>query len=551
MINGRINILILVGAGILSLILGRMVHLQIFQGNDFARQAFRSHYRRVSIKPRRGAIFDCRNRLLAASLASDSLCADPKQISNVKVTARQLAPIISLSENEIISRLDKKGRRFTWLHRGITPRAAQLVRELAVPGLFFRRETLRIYPTGDLMSSIIGFSGIDGYGLEGLESTMNNSLAGSSGEELQAFDALSRAYNADRICISEPVQGENLCLTLDSAIQYFASTEIKRIIDKENALWGAAVVLDISSGNILALASEPGFNPHQFRQSNPKNRKNRCVTQLFEPGSTFKAVTLAAVLENQIFQLSDSIDCEGGSLKVGNSTFSDWKSFNDLSVRDVIVFSSNVGTIKTAQALGGNALYEFADKIGFGHLVVPGVAGIESGYIRKLPNWPSTAVASLSIGYGIATTPLQLASVYASFANGGYQLIPSILPRSTDTPAIRIMNESTAKAVTEVLSEAVSRGTGKLASPKHYSAAGKTGTARRYNHELAKYDSDRVTCVFAGFAPVNNPRISVCVVIDDPKNHKWASKVSALVFARIVNRTLLYLGEPPERNTAA
>jgi len=533
------------------LIFARIVHLQIFMGNEFARQAFHSHYRRVGIKPRRGAIYDRNNRLLAATLASDSLCVDPVQISDAAATADMLKSLIPLSRNAILSRLEKSGSRFAWLCRGITPDIARKVRELNIPGLFFRSENKRIYPTSELMASVIGYSGVDGQGLGGIESSMNKALAGSPGEELQAFDALARPYNSDQILISESVPGKDLHLTLDSAIQYFASTEINRMIAEENALWGAAIVMDVDSGEILAMVSEPTFNPHLFSKSNSENRKNRCVSQLLEPGSTFKAITLAATLENQTCRLTDTIDCEGGKLKVGKSTFSDWKSFGTLSLPDVIVYSSNVGTIKIAQTMGGNKLYEFADKAGFGHIGLNAVPGVETGYIRNVSNWPPIALASLSIGYGIAVSPLQLASVYASFANGGYRITPSVLAQSSPAQPHRIMKKSTADAVSSILAEAVSRGTGKRARPESYSAAGKTGTARRYDHKTGQYDSNRVTCVFAGFAPANNPRISVCVVIDDPQKHKWASKVSATAFSRIVNRTLLYLGEPPERKIAA
>ncbi|MBN1295919.1 penicillin-binding protein 2 [bacterium] len=551
MIQKRLQILLVAGAGMFSLLSARIVHLQVFKGNDFARQAFHAHFRRIPVLPRRAAIWDRAGRLMAVSLETDSLCADPARVADPVTAASLLSEILPISAGELTSRLSRKNRRFVWLHRGITPAIAERVQAARIGGVFFKREFQRFYPTSDMMASVLGFCGMDGRGLEGLESTLDRRLAGLPGEELQAFDALSRPYSGDSVILREPQQGEDVHVTLDAAVQYFVSVELKRILQQENARWGAAVVMDVHTGDVLAMVTEPSFNPHLFSLTTPESRRNRCATQLVEPGSTFKAVTLASAIDAGTVQLSETIDCENGRFQVGSTVFSDWKAFSNLSVEDVIAYSSNIGTIKIAHRVGGTALADFSARLGIGSLTVPGLPGAEAGYIRSPATWTDTATASLSIGYGVALSPLQLARVYAAFANGGYRVDPQIIRSSSRSPSIRIMDPATADQVSRALTAAVARGTGKRAGPARYSAAGKTGTARRYDHASGRYDENRVTCVFTGFAPAEHPRVSVCVIIDDPGHHKWASEVSASVFARIVNRTLLYLGESPQRKAAA
>lgn len=532
---------------LLGLIIVRLVHLQIFLGYDYARRAFRSHYRRVELRPQRGVIWDRRHRLLAVSLACDSLCADPATISDPHRLAQCLTGILPEPREELEMKLSQKNRRFTWLHRHLTPAQSSALQALNDPGLFFRKEHRRFYPAGSQSAAILGFTGIDGTGLEGLESMYNGRLAGSSGEELIAVDALARPYSPERILLSEPVPGQDLTLTLDKTIQFLATTELEQSVEEEHALWGAAVVMDVHTGDVLALASIPGFNPHSFFDADSESRRNRCTSQLIEPGSTFKAITLASALDHNSIELHDVIDCENGRLRIGKHTFSDWKSFGTLSVEDVIVFSSNVGTIKIGQHVGGEKLHAFARRLGVGTTLMTEIPGSEPGYIRQVPKWPATATASLSIGYGLAVTPLQLAAIYAVFANGGWRVQPRILMDMPIVPPERVMRETTAGQIKSVLTQTIQRGTAKNAAPTGYPAAGKTGTARRYDHAKGIYDSSRVTCVFAGFAPADNPLISVCVVIDDPQKQKWASQVTATLFSRIVDRTLLYLGEPPQR----
>ncbi|MBN1878963.1 penicillin-binding protein 2 [bacterium] len=551
MTNRRLHLIFLTGLALLAIILIRLIHLQIFLGYDYARRAFRSHYRREEIQSRRGVIWDRQHRLLAVTLASDSLCADPAMVQDPETLARDIANILDGSDAFFAEKLSRKSRRFTWLQRNLTPTQAAAIQALHAPGLYFRKENRRFYPAGSDMSAIIGFTGLDGSGLEGLEASCDRTLAGSSGEELIAVDALARPYSPDRILLTEPQPGQDLFLTLDKTIQFLAVSELKKSVTKESARWGAVVVMDVHSGDILAMASEPGYNPHTFYNSLPENRRNRCTSQLIEPGSTFKAVTLASALERSVIDLNDVIDCENGEITIGTQTYSDWKRFGLLSIEDIIVFSSNVGTIKIGQRVGGDALRNFAVRLGFATTVIPEIPGSEPGYIRNASSRSAPAIASLSIGYGLAVTPLQLAASYAIFANGGWKITPRIL---MDTPAVvpeRVISERTAMQVSSVLFQTVTRGTAKNGQPQSYPAAGKTGTARRYDHESAAYDPNRVTCVFAGFAPADSPLISVCVVVDDPQEQKWASQVTATLFSRIVDQTLLYLGEPPQRKVIA
>lgn len=545
MIDRRIHIVFLSFLAILGCISVWMAHLQIFKGFDYARRAFRSHYRRVEIHSRRGVIWDRNRRILAVSLACDSLCADPHLIITPDQTAAELAEILPGTYDEYLDKLTRSGRRFVWLHRGLSPGQAAKISALHTAGLFFREESRRFYPSGTDIASVLGFTGIDGSGLEGLEASYNERLSGTPGVELIAFDALARPYSSDSIIVSEPECGLDLDLTLDKTIQYFAVSELKKTLGKESARWGAVVVMNVHTGEILAMASEPAFNPHQFSKTLPEYRRNRCVSQLIEPGSTFKAVPLISVLETGVIEPHEIVDCENGRITLGRHTFHDWKNFSTLSVEDVIVFSSNVGTIKIAQRVGGSALYSLARDLGIGSALLPEFPGSETGYIRKPDAWTPETTASLSIGYGVAVTPLHLAVIYAACANGGYRVHPHLVKGGQTEPPVRIMNTRTASVASDILRQAVIRGTGAKAAPTFFSAAGKTGTARRYDHDKGGYDSDSVTCVFAGFAPAEHPVISVCVVVDDPREHKWASQVTTGLFSRVVDRTLLYLGESP------
>lgn len=551
MINARLKILVWAGFSVLALGVLRLIHLQVFKGNEFARQAFHSHYRRVNIEPRRGAVLDRHGRLLAATVMNDSVYADPVLINDVQKTSETLGDILGTPLSQIQSNLRRQDRRFVWLQRGVTPRQATAIAEANLPGVYFRREARRVYPSSSLFASVLGFTGVDGHGLAGLESSFDSFLSGTAGEDLQAFDALARPYDPDTIPLKEPVQGEDIVLSLDKTIQYFATSALRKMLIEENAGWGAAVVMNAVNGEVLAMVSEPSFNPHRFGQYPAEARRNRCISQVIEPGSTYKSITLAAALENQTIDLTSEIDCQNGEITVENATYSDWKAFSTLTAEDVIVFSSNVGTIKMARDTGARSVLDFSRKIGIGSLRSTEMPGAESGYLKDTGISSKTALASLSIGYGVAVTPLQLAAVYATFANGGYRVQPTLLKNAEQDVPVRVCSQDTAARVKHVLAQSVSRGTGKKARPRGYTAGGKTGTARRYNTETGRYDPDRVTCVFAGFAPVESPVISVCIVIDDPKKNKWASTVSARVFSQIVSRTLLYLGESPERKAAA
>jgi cell division protein FtsI (penicillin-binding protein 3) len=544
-IDRRIHIVFLSFIAMMGLISAWMVHLQVFTGFEYARKAFRAHYRRVEIHSRRGVIWDRNRRILAVSLACDSLCADPHLVLNPNQTAAELAEILPGMYEEYLDKLTRSGRRFVWLHRGLSPEQAREIGARRAAGLFFREENRRFYPFGTAIAPVIGFTGVDGSGLEGLEASYNEHLSGAPGVELIAFDALARPYSSDSIIVLEPECGQDLHLTLDKTIQYFAATELKHTLGTESARWGAVVVMNVHTGEILAMASEPAFNPYQFSKTPSERRRNRCVSQLIEPGSTFKAIPLVSVLESGVIEPDDIVDCENGRITLGRHTFNDWKSFDALSVEDVIVFSSNVGTIKIAQRVGGAVLYSLARDLGIGSVLLPDFPGSETGYIRKPDLWTPEATASLSIGYGVAVTPLHLAVIYAACANGGYRVHPHLVKGRHTEPPVRIMNARTASIVADILRQAVARGTGAKAAPRSFSAAGKTGTARRYDHDRGGYDSGSVTCVFAGFAPAENPIISVCVVIDDPREHKWASQVTTGLFSRVVDRTLLYLGESP------
>ncbi len=534
------------GTSLMTLIAIRLIHLQIFQGAKFAKAAFYEHYRLVERHGRRGSIFDCQGRLLAVSLACDSLYADPKQIEDTVQLANTLSRILGDAPERYLERLSRKDRRFVWLYRNMTPTQSDALQQSTGKGIYFRKERFRYYPAGTETACIVGISSIDGDGLEGIEQSANSILTGKTGHELVSQDGLSRPYGAEDLILSESEDGKDITLTIDLGIQHYVSVELRKIMEEEHAQWGAVVVIDPRNGEIIAMVSEPHFDPNNYENTTPEMRRNRCLSQLVEPGSTFKAITFAAALSNGFLDPTETIDCLNGSIRIGNTKYSDWKPFGLLTAADVLVNSSNVGTIRIGQRVGGLKLANSAQRFGFGENIMPFFQSNQMGYIRTEAAARPASNASLSIGYGLAVTPIQLAAAYAIFAAQGMKVPPKIIHgQQTDIP-VRVLEPEIAETMKTLLHQVIVRGTGKLAEPTYYTAAGKTGTARRYDPLEGRYDANRVTCVFAGFAPVDNPRIAVGIVIDDPQEHQWASKVTAPLFARIVDRTLRYLGVTPQ-----
>ncbi len=546
--NRRILIIGMIGAGLLSVITIRLIHLQIFQGAVYARTAFHEHYRLVQKSSRRGSILDRRGNLVAVSLACDSLYADPVHIVDPDALSLQIGSIISQPVVTIREKLMRPNRRFCWINRAITPMQSKKLQALNARGLYFRKETQRIYPFGSLAAPVLGYANIDGQGLEGLERSQDKILAGKPGMELITHDALSRPFHSEELILHTSVPGRDITLSLDMGIQYFAQSELESVMESEEAAWGAVVVMNPSTGEIYAMASSPGYDPNRFSTSHPENRRNHCVARIIEPGSTFKPITFAAAMLSSKLTPGEPIDCGNGSITLNRTTYEDWKSFGVLPAKDVLVYSSNVGTIRIARRVGGSQLAKVArEMFGFGALPISGLPGAENGYIRTPRKWSETDTASLSIGYGIAVTPMHIATAYAILANGGNRVHPRILKTGENHNRSDMTDNSRITAIPGILREVVEKGTGKRARPKYYTAAGKTGTARRYDTTLGRYDENRVTCVFAGFAPAENPEIAVCIVIDDPQKQKWASLTAAPIFSRLTDRILMYLGTPPER----
>ncbi len=548
--NRRIRFVLVLGTLLMAGICARLVHLQLLQGAIYARAAFNEHFRLVNRQPRRGSILDREGRILAVSLASDSVYADPKVMRDSDNISRQLSEVLDLPAESLAKSLAQKSRRFCWLARNITPSQSEALHRLKLHGVFFRKESQRFYPAGPDTASLIGITTIDGEGIEGIERTYDRRLKGTPGMELIAHDALARPYQGSALIIHDSEHGSDVQLTIDLALQHFAAEALRKSIESEQASWGAAVVLNPKSGDILAMASEPSYEPNTFESTSAEQRRNHCVMDLVEPGSTFKAVTFAIALANRLVSLEDPIDCQGGSLWIGNAHFEDWKKFSIMPARDVLVFSSNVGTIHIAHRVGGLQLSEFARQLGFGQELPIEIPGIQSGFIRGGPRWSQTATASLSIGYGVSTTALQMATAYGIFANGGYRITPRLVLNEPRPPAERMIEESAAVTLRSLLYEVVSRGTGHLADPVYYTAGGKTGTSRRYDPARGGYDEGSITCLFSGFAPVDNPQIALCIIIDNPKHGIWASQVAAPIFKEIVDRSLIYLGIPADKGVA-
>ncbi len=514
----------------------------------------------VSLPARRGNIVDRNGKELAMSSPTYSIYADPKIIEDRKGTAKFLAKVLKENQNEIYSKIKDKNKRFVWIERLVSVSQIEEIKTQKIRGLGFVEEWKRVYPNDQLLSTTLGFTGKEGQGLEGLELFYDQQLKGESKKVSMRKDARGRPLIQDGMLFTETPQGKEIKLTIDSDLQYFVETELKQALQKHEAEAAYAVVLDAKTSAIRAIASLPSFNPNDASKVSPGARRNRSVTDTYEPGSTLKTFVIAQALEEKLFQPNSKIWCENGYFKIGKRVIREAEANHSqglISVSEVLAYSSNIGTSKIALKLGDEKLRQGLMKFGFGQKAGTDLPGEAKGIILGLP-WRDHLLANVSFGQGMTASPLQMANAYAAIANGGTLNAPHIVESITDletnqtvtteTKQIRrVISEETAQQMRLMLAGVTSgKGSGVSARVEGYIVGGKTGTAQKVRTEGRGYIPGGYIGSFTGFIPANDPQYVIYVALDHPKKGYYGAQVAAPVFSRIASYAVRREGVAPE-----
>lgn len=540
-----------------AVIVGRMFQLQILKKEKLYQMAAQQQYGQIPLVPKRGVIYDRKGNELAVSIEVDSVYADCRNGIEPEKTARLLASILKRDLTELRRKLQSR-RAFEWVQRKIPAREAEEIKALRLKGIHFIRENQRFYPNGSLAAQVIGFVGLDSKGLEGLELQYDPLLMGKSHVWTVERDARGRPIMIEEIPSNAEEHLRNIVLTLDKHIQYVVETELTRAVERWNAKGGFAIAMEPSTGKILAMASSPSFNPNQFLQSKPKAWRNRAISDVFEPGSVFKAFLAAAVLEENLVRPTDSFFCENGAYKVYDHTIHDSTRHGWLTFQQILKVSSNIGASKVGEKLGKETFYRYLCAFGFGEKTKIPLPGEPKGIVHHPRYWPPVALDTISFGQGIAVTGIQLVGALSALANKGVLMKPLIVEKITDErgnvvqvfkPEVvrRVISEATARKVLQLLKTTTEKGgTGEEAVPAGYEVAGKTGTAQKVDGLFGGYAEGRYTSSFMGIAPVEDPKISLLIVIDEPQGAIYGGMVAAPSFRAICEKVLPYLNAYPK-----
>lgn len=555
----------------------RLFWLQIVRHGEYVERADKQQQRTFEVAPRRGVLYDRNMRELAMTVQVDSIYADPSEIDDKNSAARMLAAIVHTDlednltrEDQIAHRLDD-GKSFAWIARRVTPDVSSRVHALNMKGIYFQKEFQRFYPDNQIAAQVLGYVGLDDNGLGGLEGKFDSELHGVPGRMFTAMDARRHVLGSTD---QQPQPGQNLQLTIDENIQFMAERALDHNMERTHADSGTVVVQDVHTGQILALAIRPTFNPNQFRHTTPALLKNHAVSDVYEPGSTFKLVTYSAALDQGVTHPDDMIDCQGGQIKMaGGRIIHDDKAdhYHVITVHEALEHSSDVAAVKLALKMGPENFYKYIHDFGFGSRTGTELPGETRGLLRAPNRWGSSSIGSIAIGQEVGVTPIQLVSMVSTIANGGVYLPPHVLiaqpanasgqpspqmqalpfraggelPDPLPTGAHRVLSELTAAQMRKMMEGVVLYGTGKPAQLNGYSSGGKTGTAQKVDPVTHLYSKSMHVASFAGIAPVNNPVIAVAVIMDNPKGVSYyGTAVSAPVFAEVAQQVLEYLNVP-------
>lgn len=547
--NPRLRWLIVWVAAVVWIVavLGRLSYLQLFCYSEYLAKAQRQQQRIFEISPMRGTIYDRKGRELAVSLPMDSVFADPADVSDVPMVARLISPVLDVPAEEIESKIGQS-RTPVRLAKKLSPDTVHRIANMNLRGIFFEKENRRAYPERELAASVLGYVDVDEKGLGGIEYSFDKQIRGRPGKVMVMADGRRQYYDRTETA-ADP--GANVTLTIDETIQYIAEKELDRAIEETHARAGTVVVQDPNSGDLLAVANWPTFDPNDPGKYSDEDRSDRALSAAYEPGSTFKVLTLTGAIENGVVTPDDLIDCQMGSILVAGRLIHDWHRFGVLSVRGILANSSDVGAIKVALRLGAPRFYDAIRAFGIGQATGIALPGENRGLLRPLENWSANSIGSLAMGQEVSVTPIQIVSAISAVANGGTLFRPHILREiQGDAPAWvhnmpgpqQATDARTAAAVRGMMEDVMIEGTGKHDQLEGYTSGGKSGTAQQIDTATGRYSATRYNASFVGFAPVNNPAVTILVVLDSPVGQHHGGVVSGPVFKRVAEQVLAYMG---------
>ena len=530
----------------------RLVRLQIVKYGFFVQLAHRQQNRTIPVEPRRGNIFDRYGHPLAMSIDVDSVFAVPSEIRDREATASILGKVLNLDPQEIVARIESS-RNFAYIARKVDAETSDRIRELNLRGIYFRKEPKRFYPDRELAAQALGYVGMDDEGLGGLERVFDDDLRGIPGKELISIDARRKWFGRVE---KPPDPGQNLVLTIDQTIQYIAERELQRGMEDTKAIAGTVIVQNPRTGEILALANRPTFNPNVFNNVPQESLKNRAVSDVYEPGSVFKIVTYSAAFDQHLVKPEDPIDCQHGSIDVFGMKIRDHESLGVITIAEALAHSSDVAAIKVGMRVGDERLYHYIREFGFGAQTGIELPGETRGLTKPVNRWSKVSIGAISMGQEIGVSPIQVISMISTIANDGVYTPPRIVagelpPDGTPKPVVfhtaqqhRVVSSMTAAQMKKMMEGVVLFGTARRAILNGYTSAGKTGTAQKVDPATGGYSKTKYVASFIGFSPVNNPAVTIAVILDSPIGLHQGGQVSAPVFKRIAEQVLEYMHVP-------
>ncbi len=552
----HVRLLILAGVALLwmTAVFGRVAYLQLFRHSEYLARASRQQRRVIEITPKRGAIYDRNMHPLAMSMPVQSAFAVPSEVRDVAMASRLLSGVLAIPQDLVRQKLESGGT-FVWIQRKLPPEKAEAVKSLNLKGVYFQEENQRYYPKRDLGAHVVGFVDVDEKGLGGIEHEYDNIIRGQGEKIVVMADARQRWFDGGE---AQRDRGTSVVLTLDEKVQYIAERELAAAIEKTHAIAGTIIVQDPNNGALLALANWPKFNPNAAADAPAEARMNRAISTIYEPGSTFKLITLAAAFDQNLTRPDEVFDCENGSLVVGGRRIHDHKAYGMLTVSEILANSSDVGAMKIALRLGAPKFYDYIRAFGFGTPTGVDLPGESRGLLERLQHWVPSSIGAISMGQEVGVTPLQMVTAVSSVANGGLLYKPhtvqqmmrgeQILPldgSSAPAEPRRVIRPETAATVRHLMEGVILHGTGTPARLDGWTAGGKTGTAQKIDPATGRYSRTNVIASFTGFAPINNPAVTILVSLDSPEGLlHGGGDVAAPVFKRIAEQVLPYLDVP-------
>jgi cell division protein FtsI (penicillin-binding protein 3) len=541
-----------------ALVIGfRLVHLQVLGQEAFEKQGTRQSERTIRLDPRRGPILDREGRALAVSVDAESLYAVPQDIDDPQSTAAALARALGLDtagRRELVAQLHKD-RAFVWIKRKVDPGTARRVHELELDGVGFLTEHRRYYPQRELAAHVIGWAGLDNTGMSGIEYAYEEEIAGKAAKVVVHTDARRRPVGHTE---RPSTEGHTVVLALDERIQHVAERELERAVKETRAKAGNVIVVEPYSGDVLAMAGRPTFNPNRYSAYPAARWRNRMVSDVFEPGSIFKIVTAAAAIQEGVIDLDEVLDCGNGHILIASTVINDHEAFDELTFREAVVHSSDIGMIRVGQRLGRENFYRYVRAFGFGEPTGVDLPGESAGLLKPTSRWSKLSLPSMSFGQEVGVTPLQMAMAGAVVANGGYLMKPLIVKRIEDAdgtvvkevkPVIvrRVLEPDTVDTLTGILERVVREGTGHKAAVAGYVVAGKTGTAQKVDPGTGRYSMVDHVASFVGFVPARRPALVILASLDRPRGAlNQGGDVAAPLFARVARHALRALAVPPD-----